>query len=49
MGQLVGKIVLTGGLCAGKTTALARIEQDLSEQFKRRKTMVLTKLLLIRK
>ena len=23
MGQLVGKIVLTGGPCAGKTTALA--------------------------
>ena len=32
MGQLVGKIVLTGGPCAGKTTALARIEQDLSEK-----------------
>lgn len=32
MGKLVGKIVLTGGPCAGKTTALARIEQDLSEK-----------------
>ena len=31
MGKLVGKIVLTGGPCAGKTTALSRIEQDLSE------------------
>lgn len=32
MGKLVGKIVLTGGPCAGKTTALARIEQELSEK-----------------
>ena len=32
MGKLVGKIVLTGGPCAGKTTALARIEQDLTEK-----------------
>ena len=32
MGKIVGKIVLTGGPCAGKTTALARIEQDLSEK-----------------
>jgi len=32
MGQLVGKIVLTGGPCAGKTTALTRIEQELSER-----------------
>ena len=31
MGKLVGKIVLTGGPCAGKTTALSRIEQELSE------------------
>ena len=26
---MVKKIVLTGGPCAGKTTALAKIEQDL--------------------
>ena len=32
MGKLVGKIVLTGGPCAGKTTALARIEQELSDK-----------------
>ena len=28
----IAKIVITGGPCAGKTTALARIEQDLSEK-----------------
>ena len=32
MGILAGKIVLTGGPCAGKTTALTRIEQDLTER-----------------
>lgn len=32
MGQLLKKIVLTGGPCAGKTTALARIEENLTEQ-----------------
>jgi len=32
MGQLVGKIVLTGGPCAGKTTALSSIEQELSDR-----------------
>lgn len=32
MGQLVGKIVLTGGPCAGKTTALSTIEQELSDR-----------------
>ena len=32
MGSLVGKIVLTGGPCAGKTTALSRIEQELTER-----------------
>ncbi len=31
MGKLVSKIVLTGGPCAGKTTALSRIEQELSD------------------
>jgi thymidylate kinase len=31
MGLLLGKIVLTGGPCAGKTTALARIEEQLTE------------------
>lgn len=31
MGKIVGKFVLTGGPCAGKTTALARIEEDLKE------------------
>jgi len=29
---MVKKIVLTGGPCAGKTTALARIEEDLTEK-----------------
>lgn len=29
---MIKKIVLTGGPCAGKTTALARIEQDLTER-----------------
>ena len=29
--EIVGKIVLTGGPCAGKTTALARIEKNLTE------------------
>lgn len=32
MANIVGRIVLTGGPCAGKTTALARIEQDLTEK-----------------
>ncbi len=32
MANIVSKIVLTGGPCAGKTTALARIEQDLQEK-----------------
>lgn len=32
MGQLVAKIVLTGGPCAGKTTALSTIEQELTER-----------------
>ncbi len=32
MAEIVGKIVLTGGPCAGKTTALARIEEDLQEK-----------------
>lgn len=32
MADIVSKIVLTGGPCAGKTTALARIEQDLQEK-----------------
>ncbi len=31
MGQIVAKIVLTGGPCAGKTTALSRIEQELHD------------------
>lgn len=31
MGKIVGKFVLTGGPCAGKTTALSRIEEDLKE------------------
>lgn len=30
--MLVSKIVLTGGPCAGKTTALAQIEENLKEQ-----------------
>jgi Predicted nucleotide kinase len=32
MGQLIGKIVLTGGPCAGKTTALTKIEEELTER-----------------
>lgn len=32
MGQIVGKIVLTGGPCAGKTTALAKIEEYYQEK-----------------
>lgn len=32
MAEIVSKIVLTGGPCAGKTTALARIEQNLQEK-----------------
>ncbi len=32
MGLLMGKIVLTGGPCAGKTTALTRIEESLAER-----------------
>jgi predicted ATPase len=32
MGKLLKRIVLTGGPCAGKTTALARIEENLTEQ-----------------
>lgn len=32
MAELIGKIVLTGGPCAGKTTALARIEEELTEK-----------------
>ena len=31
MSKIVGKIVLTGGPCAGKTTALARIKEDLED------------------
>ena len=29
--MLVSKIVLTGGACGGKTTALAAIEQELTD------------------
>lgn len=32
MGKLLGKIVLTGGPCARKTTALSKIEEDLTEK-----------------
>ena len=32
MAEIISKIVLTEGPCAGKTTALARIEQDLQEK-----------------
>lgn len=32
MGQILSKIVLTGGPCAGKTTALALIEKELIEK-----------------
>lgn len=32
MAILISKIVLTGGPCAGKTTALSRVEQNLTEQ-----------------
>lgn len=31
MGKLYGKIVLTGGPCAGKTSALAKLEEELKE------------------
>ena len=30
MGKLYGKIVLTGGPCAGKTTAISKIEEELT-------------------
>lgn len=32
MAKIVGKIVLTGGPCAGKTTALSSLEKNLTEQ-----------------
>lgn len=32
MGVLVGKIVLTGGPCAGKTTTISKIEEHLEEK-----------------
>lgn len=32
MGVIVGKIVLTGGPCAGKTTTISRIEEHLVER-----------------
>lgn len=32
MGVIVGKIVLTGGPCAGKTTTISRIEEHLVEK-----------------
>ncbi len=32
MGRIVAKIVLTGGPCAGKTTALSRVEQELHDR-----------------
>lgn len=32
MGKILGKVVLTGGPCAGKTTALSRIEQELGDR-----------------
>lgn len=32
MGKIIAKIVLTGGPCAGKTTALSKIEENLIEQ-----------------
>lgn len=32
MADLIGEIVLTGGPCAGKTTALTRIEEELTER-----------------
>lgn len=31
MGKLSGKFVLTGGPCAGKTSALAKVEEELTE------------------
>lgn len=30
LGKLYGKIVLTGGPCAGKTTAISKIEEELT-------------------
>ncbi len=32
MGKIVGKIVLTGGPCAGKTSALTKVEEELTEK-----------------
>ena len=32
MGKIVSKIVLTGGPCAGKTSALTKIEEELTEK-----------------
>ena len=32
MGVLVGKIVLTGGPCAGKTTTITKVEEHLIEK-----------------
>ena len=32
MAEVLGKIVLTGGPCAGKTTALVKIEEELTEK-----------------
>lgn len=32
MGVIVGKIVLTGGPCAGKTTTISKIEEHLTEK-----------------
>lgn len=31
MGKIIGKIVLTGGPCGGKTSALSKIEENLTE------------------
>lgn len=32
MGKIVAKIVLTGGPCAGKTSALSKIEEIFTEK-----------------
>ena len=32
MGNLIAKIVLTGGPCAGKTTTISRIEEHLIDR-----------------
>jgi len=31
MGNLIAKIALTGGPCAGKTTTISRIEEHLND------------------